>query len=123
MKHSHEIEYSVLCICLKNIIAILIFVYFAFYFHRWWLVFPALLFQTGVKTSLEEVVTSRRNVDASNIISCDLCGEILYVSDIQKAVHREMKDNDWVRVEVNGIWRNLCPHCVNQYTSKKQKQK
>lgn len=121
MKTNHELEYSISCICLKNLIAILIFVYFSIYFQIWWLVFISLLFQTGVHTLLEDMLLSRKSTSVSNFISCDVCGEILYVADVQNAVHGEMKDHNWVRVEVHGQWKNVCSHCAKKYLLKRQK--
>ena len=115
MKQNHEFEYSVLCICLKNLIAILIFVYFAVYFHLWWLVLLSLLFQTGVRTSFEDIVSTKKDLNSYNSVVCDVCGEILLVSDVEQAVHKEMKDKNWIRVNVHGSWKNVCPHCVKEY--------
>lgn len=110
---SHEFSLSVLYICLKNISTILIFIYFALRFNTWWIALFSILFQSTIRS----VTSDDKDVpiEASNFLSCYCCGELLYVSDIENAVHTDMKSNRWRRINVNGKWINLCPHCVDQY--------
>lgn len=117
MNHNHhEYSLSVLYICLKNFAVIMIFLYLAFRFQIWWLVLFAVIFQSSVKTAIpSKEYFEASHVEISNVLTCKICGEILIVSDIENAVHREMKLNHWRRIEVAGKWWNVCPHCVDKY--------
>lgn len=117
MNHrSHEVSLSILYTCLKNLAVVVLFVILAIRFHLWWLSLFSLLFQQRIKTVIDD--SSESNNIESNLVRCDYCGELLYVKDIEHAVHEEFELHHWHRLEVAGKWRNICPSCVEKYRPK-----
>lgn len=123
-----------LSVTLRNVIAILSFVFLAYAFHHWWISLFCLLFLSGfsytyipVQNTTDNIKNEDETVDEivnntllDNRIQCDVCGEFLIVEDIQHAVHNEMKENGWRRVKVAEKWEDLCPICAEKFYNAKR---
>lgn len=110
MKKSHY-DAAVMNICLKNAASLALFVVLAAFFHKWWIVLIAILFQTDVPHPVN-VIDPRPD---SQFITCGFCGEMLLVKDIEHAVHNEMHDKGWERIPCPHGWINACPHCQEEH--------
>lgn len=117
-KMDHELSLAVLYVCIKNLLSLGVFIFAAIEFRRWWMVLFAFAFQSSTKTVLSDFPERRRSVEPEHIMSCDYCGELLFVRDVEHAVHGEMQFYGWHRIEVGGRWRNICPHCIQKYKPK-----